>query len=53
MGGHSIVIVGFDDSTGRFMYRNSWGTAYGQNGYGFIAYTDVQTVTKYIYVMSP
>jgi len=25
MGGHAVVAVGYDDSTQRFIVRNSWG----------------------------
>jgi C1A family cysteine protease len=49
-GGHANVIVGYDDSmvisnphcsissTGAFISRNSWGTGWGVNGYGFVPY---------------
>lgn len=33
VGGHAVVLVGFDKSTQRFIVRNSWGTKWGQNGY--------------------
>jgi C1A family cysteine protease len=44
VGGHAIVIVGYDDTkvcgkyTGAFIIRNSWGTGWGIKGYGFIPY---------------
>lgn len=49
-GGHAVVAVGYDDklkiknqnsgdtSTGAFLVRNSWGTGWGDNGYGWLAY---------------
>jgi len=37
-GGHSIMIVGYDDKTERFKIRNSWGTWWGNKGYGTIPY---------------
>lgn len=43
-GGHGIVIVGYDDATQRFKFRNSWGTSWGDQGYGYLSYA---------YVMSP
>src|SRR5262245_48463145 len=50
-GGHAIVIAGYDDTvkvtnpnpggkttTGAFLIRNSWGTSWGQQGYGWLPY---------------
>jgi C1A family cysteine protease len=48
-GGHAIVAVGYDDSleikhpngtstTGALRIRNSWGTAWGEAGYGWLPY---------------
>jgi C1A family cysteine protease len=33
LGGHAILCVGYDTSTQRFLLQNSWGTAWGMNGY--------------------
>lgn len=48
IGGHAIVAVGYDDSMvitngtistrGAFLIRNSWGTGWGINGYGYLPY---------------
>lgn len=38
IGGHSIVIVGFDDNKKNFIFINSWGKNWGINGVGFIPY---------------
>jgi C1A family cysteine protease len=38
MGGHAVMAVGYDDSTSRFLIRNSWGTGWGMNGYFTIPY---------------
>ena len=38
LGGHDILIVGYDDTMQRFKFRNSWGTAWGEEGYGTISY---------------
>lgn len=35
---HAIVLVGWDDSKGAWRLRNSWGTAWGESGYMWIAY---------------
>lgn len=53
VGGHAVVAVGYDDTvkivnhtdgsstTGAFLIRNSWGTRWGQKGYGWLPYAYV------------
>lgn len=51
VGGHAVVVAGFDDqkqirhakpgseaTAGAFLIRNSWGTAWGDDGYGWLPY---------------
>jgi C1A family cysteine protease len=38
LGGHAIVICGYNDITQQFIFRNSWGTSWGSVGYGLIPY---------------
>jgi C1A family cysteine protease len=38
LGGHAVVAVGYDDSTQRFLVRNSWGSGWGQEGYFTMPY---------------
>lgn len=38
LGGHAVMAVGYDDSTGRFLVMNSWGTNWGDKGYFTIPY---------------
>jgi C1A family cysteine protease len=38
LGGHAVVVVGYDDSQSRFIVRNSWGTAWGLAGYFLMPY---------------
>jgi len=35
---HAVVLVGYDEKKGAFRAFNSWGTDWGDNGYGWIAY---------------
>ena len=35
---HAVVLVGWDDSGGYWILRNSWGTGWGESGYMRIAY---------------
>jgi C1A family cysteine protease len=48
-GGHAVVAIGYDDKmkienkggtaiAGAFLIRNSWGAAWGENGYGWLPY---------------
>jgi C1A family cysteine protease len=33
LGGHAVLAVGYDDSSQRFLVRNSWGDQWGMKGY--------------------
>jgi Papain family cysteine protease len=37
-GGHVVLIVGYDDTAGCWIIKNSWGTGWGDSGFGLIAY---------------
>lgn len=37
-GGHALCVVGYDDSTQRFAFANSWGSGWGTAGYGTLPY---------------
>lgn len=37
-GGHAMVVTGYDDSKGAFKVINSWGTNWGNGGFGWISY---------------
>jgi C1A family cysteine protease len=41
LGGHAVVIVGYDDSRQWLIVRNSWGSKWGVKGYFFMPYTFV------------
>jgi C1A family cysteine protease len=41
--GHAVTLVGYRSPSGRledatFIFKNSWGAAWGANGYGFVTY---------------
>lgn len=38
MGGHSMLLVGYENRERRFIVRNSWGEAWGDRGYCYIPY---------------
>ena len=46
LGGHAICVIGYDDTgeefgsdkAGMFKFKNSWGTGWGEQGYGYIPY---------------
>lgn len=37
-GGHAVLVTGYDDEKGVFEFRNSWGTGWGNAGYGYFKY---------------
>ena len=38
LGGHAVLLVGYDDSKQAFIVRNSWGTRWGNNGHFMMSY---------------
>ena len=50
-GYHAITLVGYNDTRQAFKFINSWGTSYGFNGYGWIAYVLVAEVGGRGYTM--
>lgn len=41
LGGHAIVLVGYDHTRQKFVFRNSWGQQWGNAGYGTLPYAYV------------
>ena len=52
IGGHAVIICGYDDNSGEIILRNSWGTYWGDNGYFYLPYEylvycgDLWVITK-------
>ncbi len=56
-GGHQVTLVGYDDNIttkvdgvtlkGAFLMANSWGTTYQNDGYVWVAYDAINTVSEY------
>lgn len=45
LGGHAVLLVGYDDTTQRFIARNSWGTNWGDKGYFYMPYQVIQNTS--------
>jgi C1A family cysteine protease len=37
-GAHALLVIGFDDAAQAWIVKNSWGTGWGDNGFGVISY---------------
>jgi hypothetical protein len=38
VGGHAMTVVGYDDARSAFKIVNSWGTGWGEQGFGWVEY---------------
>jgi C1A family cysteine protease len=43
LGGHCVLLVGYDDGPQRWLLRNSWGAGWGQDGYFTLPYPYLTT----------
>jgi len=50
VGGHAMLVVGFDDSRNAFKVMNSWGTNWGNDGYCWLDYSYFPRAVKEGYV---
>lgn len=41
IGGHALLFVGYDDRSKVLKFKNSWGPAWGDKGYGYLPYAYV------------
>lgn len=37
-GGHSVLLLGYDDEKSEFIFQNSWGIEWGDKGFGYLPY---------------
>jgi len=52
VGGHAMLIVGYNKPGEYFIVKNSWGTSKGQAGYLYLSYDYIRTYAKYGYVIN-
>lgn len=45
LGGHAVLLVGYNKSTQRYIARNSWGSSWGDRGYFYMPFQVIQTTT--------
>lgn len=50
LGGHAMVLVGYDDAKNAFRVQNSWGAAWGGSGTGWIDYDWFQKLVDEAYI---
>ncbi|MCX6991882.1 MAG: C1 family peptidase [Kiritimatiellaeota bacterium] len=43
LGGHAVMAVGYQENTRTVLFRNSWGAAWGQAGYGQMPYAYLES----------
>jgi hypothetical protein len=51
-GGHAMCVVGYDNINRRFEILNSWGPAFGDNGFAYVSYEDYGRRCEYAYNIS-
>ena len=51
LGGHALLLVGYDDNKKQYTFKNSWGDAVGDGGYGTFPYAFIEdsTLTSELY----
>ncbi len=51
LGGHAMIVVGYDDNKSAYKVLNSWGQNWGNNGYCWISYSFFPNTVREAYVM--
>ncbi len=44
IGGHAVMFVGYDDKAKWLIFQNSWGTQWGDKGFGYLPYAFVDNM---------
>lgn len=47
VGGHAVIIIGYDDPGQYFIAKNSWGSGWGEGGYFRIAYSELNSIVGF------
>lgn len=47
LGGHAVLLVGYDDAAQCFIVKNSWNTGWGEAGYFRIAYSELTSPVSF------
>jgi C1A family cysteine protease len=50
-GGHAMVLVGYSERRQAFKVMNSWGTGWGDGGFGWVSYRAVRQLSDLMFVM--
>ncbi|MAL17152.1 MAG: hypothetical protein CL667_05510 [Balneola sp.] len=49
--GHAMIVVGYDDNKNAFKVINSWGTSWGDGGFGWIDYNIFKRAVREAYIV--
>jgi C1A family cysteine protease len=52
LGGHSVLVVGYVDADSYLIIKNSWGSAWGDNGYFYMPYEYLASYTFDYWIMN-
>ena len=47
LGGHAVLLIGYDDAEQCFILKNSWDTGWGEGGFFRVAYSEMNTVVSF------
>jgi len=46
LGGHAILVTGYDDNKQLVEFKNSWGSSWGEQGYGYLTYRYINNLME-------